>query len=67
MNGLTEDYEEELKNCYKRTIDLVECYYSTALRPRFEEEPVKFETTKKVEDGYVGAKEETPRKGDGLS
>ncbi|PWA40904.1 hypothetical protein CTI12_AA556530 [Artemisia annua] len=60
IHGLTEAYEEDLKNCNKRTIDMVECYYYTTLRPRFNEEPVKYVTTETVEEGCGEANDENP-------
>ncbi|GJT77886.1 ARID DNA-binding domain-containing protein [Tanacetum coccineum] len=63
IHGLTEAHEDELKSCYKRTIEMVKCYYDTTMKPWFREEPVK---TKMVEDGRDYAKKENPRGCDGL-
>ncbi|GJY04131.1 ARID DNA-binding domain-containing protein [Tanacetum coccineum] len=60
IHGLTEAHEEDLKACYKRTIDMVKFCYDTTLRPWFKEEPEKCEKTKKVERGCDHAKEENP-------
>ncbi|GJZ95155.1 ARID DNA-binding domain-containing protein [Tanacetum coccineum] len=67
IHGLTEAHEEDLKACYKRTIDMVKFCYDTTLRPWFKEEPVKCEKTKKVEGGCDHAKEENPQEHDGSS
>nr|GFB91845.1 ARID DNA-binding domain-containing protein [Tanacetum cinerariifolium] len=67
IHGLTEAHGEDLKACYKRTIDMVKVYYDTTLRPWFKEEPVKCEKTKKVEGGCYNAKEENLQGHDGLS
>ncbi|GJU34921.1 hypothetical protein Tco_1183275 [Tanacetum coccineum] len=67
IHGLTEAYEEDLKACYKRTIDMVKFCYDTTLRPWFKEEPVKCEKTKKVEGGCDHAKEENPQEHNGSS
>ncbi|GJW31144.1 ARID DNA-binding domain-containing protein [Tanacetum coccineum] len=63
IHGLTEAHKDELKSCYKRTIEMVKCYYDTTMKPWFREEPVK---TKMVEDGRDYAKKENPRGCDGL-
>ncbi|GJT17611.1 putative reverse transcriptase domain-containing protein [Tanacetum coccineum] len=65
IHGLTEAHEEDLKACYKRTIDMVKFCYDTTLRPWFKEEPVKCEKTKKVEGGCDHAKKENPQEHDG--
>ncbi|GJT88890.1 ARID DNA-binding domain-containing protein [Tanacetum coccineum] len=49
IHGLTKEHDEELKECYKRTIDLVKCYYKTTLRARYKEGLVRYEETEKVE------------------
>ncbi|GJW38188.1 ARID DNA-binding domain-containing protein [Tanacetum coccineum] len=67
IHGLTEAHEEDLKACYKRTIDMVKFCYDTTLRPWFKEELVKCEKTKKVEGGCDHAKEENPKKHNGSS
>ncbi|GKB41731.1 ARID DNA-binding domain-containing protein [Tanacetum coccineum] len=67
IHGLTEAHEEDLKACYKRTIDMVKFYYDTTLRPWFKEELVKCEKPKKVECGCDHAKEENPQEHDGSS
>ena len=46
---------------------MVECYYNTTLRPRFNEEPVKYVKTKTVKDGCDEAEKETPKECDGSS
>ncbi|GKB41730.1 hypothetical protein Tco_0886672 [Tanacetum coccineum] len=61
IHGLTKAPEEDLKACYKRTIDMVKFCYDTTLRPWFKEKPVKCEKTKKVEGGYDHTKEENPQ------
>ncbi|GJW63898.1 ARID DNA-binding domain-containing protein [Tanacetum coccineum] len=63
IHGLTEAHKDELKSCYKRTIEMVKCYYDTTMKPWFREEPVK---TKMVEDGRDYAKKENPQGCDGL-
>ncbi|GKC78886.1 ARID DNA-binding domain-containing protein [Tanacetum coccineum] len=63
IHGLTEAHEDELKSCYKRTIEMVKCYYDTTMKPWFREEPVK---TKMVEGGRDYAKKENPQGCDGL-
>nr|GEW05203.1 ARID DNA-binding domain-containing protein [Tanacetum cinerariifolium] len=35
IHGLTKEYDKELKECYKQTIDMVKCYYETTLRARY--------------------------------
>ncbi|GJY04129.1 ARID DNA-binding domain-containing protein [Tanacetum coccineum] len=65
IHGLTEAHKEDLKACYKRTIDLVKFCYDTTLRTWFKEEPVKCEKTKKVEGGCDHAKEKNPQEHDG--
>ncbi|GJS57379.1 ARID DNA-binding domain-containing protein [Tanacetum coccineum] len=67
IHGLTKAHEEDLKACYKRTIDMVKFCYDTTLRPWLKEEPVKCEKTKKVEGGCDHAKEENPQEQDGSS
>nr|GFC87282.1 ARID DNA-binding domain-containing protein [Tanacetum cinerariifolium] len=32
IHGLPEEHDEDVKKCYKRTIDLMKCYYETTLR-----------------------------------
>nr|GEW09368.1 ARID DNA-binding domain-containing protein [Tanacetum cinerariifolium]GEZ96201.1 ARID DNA-binding domain-containing protein [Tanacetum cinerariifolium] len=63
IHGLTETHEDELKSCYKRTIEMVKCYYDTTMKPWFREELVK---TKMVEGGRDYAKKENPQGCDGL-
>ncbi|GKD05435.1 hypothetical protein Tco_1180409 [Tanacetum coccineum] len=63
IHGLTKAHEDELKSCYKCTIEMVKCYYDTTMKPWFREEPVK---TKMVEDGRDYAKKENPQGCDGL-
>nr|GFA46745.1 hypothetical protein [Tanacetum cinerariifolium] len=41
-------HDEELKECYKRTIDLVKCYYEATLRARYKNGLVKNGETEKV-------------------
>nr|GEX44875.1 hypothetical protein [Tanacetum cinerariifolium] len=48
IHGLTKEHDEELKECYKRTIDLVKCYYETTLRARYKNGHVKNGETEKV-------------------
>lgn len=74
INGLADEDEEELKECYKKYLYLVKCYYQTTLRPGFMEEPIKNKTPQDgVEssvhgDGCVEAKDEmTPQDGAGSS
>ncbi|GJW38187.1 hypothetical protein Tco_0064032 [Tanacetum coccineum] len=67
IHGLTKAHAEDLKTCYKQTIDMVKFCYDTTLRPWFKEEPVKCEKTKKVEGGYDHAKEKNPQEHDGSS
>ncbi|GJY48719.1 ARID DNA-binding domain-containing protein [Tanacetum coccineum] len=64
IHGLTKAHKEDLKACYKQTIDMVKFCDDTTLRPRFKEEPVKCEKTKKVEGGCDHAKEENPQEHD---
>nr|GEY11483.1 replication protein A 70 kDa DNA-binding subunit B [Tanacetum cinerariifolium] len=59
--GLPEEHNEDLKECYKRTIDLVKCYYETTLRDWYKEGLVKYEETKEVEIGCDHAKEGNPQ------
>ncbi|GJX82050.1 ARID DNA-binding domain-containing protein [Tanacetum coccineum] len=49
IHGLTKEHDEVLKECYKRTIDLVKCYYETTLRARYKEGLVRYGETEKVE------------------
>nr|GEV03302.1 bulb-type lectin domain-containing protein [Tanacetum cinerariifolium] len=39
LQGLTEDDEEAMRDCYKRFIDMVKVYYETAERPWYEKKP----------------------------
>ncbi|GJZ65638.1 ARID DNA-binding domain-containing protein [Tanacetum coccineum] len=48
IHGLTKEHDEELKECYKRTIDLVKCYYETTLRAWYKDGLVKNGETEKV-------------------
>nr|GFC49437.1 hypothetical protein [Tanacetum cinerariifolium] len=57
IHGLPEEHDEDLKECYKRTIDLVKCYCETTLRDWYKEGLVKYEETKEVEIGCDHAKE----------
>ncbi|GKG24544.1 ARID DNA-binding domain-containing protein, partial [Tanacetum coccineum] len=63
IHGLTEAHKDELKSCYKRTIEMVKCYYDITIKPWFREEPVK---PKMVEGGREYAKKENPQGCDGL-
>nr|GEX70854.1 retrovirus-related Pol polyprotein from transposon TNT 1-94 [Tanacetum cinerariifolium] len=57
IHGLPEEHDEDLKECYKRTIDFVKCYYETTLRAWYKEGLVKYEETNEVEIGCDHAKE----------
>nr|GEW73707.1 ARID DNA-binding domain-containing protein [Tanacetum cinerariifolium] len=48
IHGLTKEHDEELKECYKRTINLVKCYYETTLRSWYKDGLVKNGETDKV-------------------
>nr|GEZ33202.1 bulb-type lectin domain-containing protein [Tanacetum cinerariifolium] len=61
IHELLEEHDEDLKECYKRTIDLVKCYYETTLRAWYKEGLVKYEKTKEVETGCDHAKEGNPQ------
>nr|GEZ71412.1 hypothetical protein [Tanacetum cinerariifolium] len=37
IHGLPVEHDEDLNECYKRTIDLVKCYYETTLRAWYKE------------------------------
>nr|GEV72925.1 hypothetical protein [Tanacetum cinerariifolium] len=67
IHGLPEEHDEDLKECYKRTIDLVKCYYKTTLRAWYKEGLVKYEETKEVEIGCDYAKEGNPQEHVGSS
>ncbi|GKF28133.1 ARID DNA-binding domain-containing protein [Tanacetum coccineum] len=67
IHGLPKEHDEDLKECYKRTIDLVKCYNETTLRAWYKEGLVKYEETKEVEIGCDHAKEGNPQEHVGLS
>ncbi|GJT35235.1 ARID DNA-binding domain-containing protein [Tanacetum coccineum] len=67
IHGLPKEHDEDLKECYKRTIDLVKCYYETTLRAWYKEGLVKYEETKEVEIGCDHAKEGNPQEHVGSS
>nr|GEX17209.1 ARID DNA-binding domain-containing protein [Tanacetum cinerariifolium] len=39
LQGLTDDDEEAIKDCYKKFIDMVQVYYETAEKPWYERKP----------------------------
>ncbi|GKC93285.1 hypothetical protein Tco_1158727 [Tanacetum coccineum] len=51
MIGLSIDYGEEVKDCYKKHLDVFKCYYSTARVPKIEQESVLKNTTVFVDQG----------------
>ncbi|GJT12039.1 ARID DNA-binding domain-containing protein [Tanacetum coccineum] len=48
IHGLTKEHDKEFKECYKRTIHLVKCYYETTLRAWYKNGLVKNGETEKV-------------------
>ncbi|GJZ34309.1 ARID DNA-binding domain-containing protein [Tanacetum coccineum] len=51
MVGVSFDYGEEVKDCYKKYLDVFKCYYSTARVPKIEQESVLKKTTMFVDQG----------------
>ncbi|GJX93790.1 ARID DNA-binding domain-containing protein [Tanacetum coccineum] len=51
MVGVSFDYGEEVKDCYKKYLDVFKCYYNTARVPKIEQESVLKKTTVFVDQG----------------